>query len=455
MSIIFGDQSDPFIPETLSGKQRAKNQTLTGIDNEANTLVGDVDTITDKAKGGNDHLTGGNNSILPFLLNTLVGDANFMLGSAQGGNDTLIGGDYSGSSDIIDIGTSSRVRNSLTGDALGEMSGSTHGGNDTLIGGNNTGAGSSFSPVFALVTNGLAGDSRTDMSGSAQGGNDTLIGGSNSGSGDGFLVANFLQGDANQMFDDTHGGNDTLIGGNNSVGNGLVTNGLVGDAGAMSDSAHGGNDHLIGGSNTGPGSIMNTLFGEGGMSGSTQGGNDTLTGGNNSGSGTVTNTLRGDASTMSGSAQGGNDILKGGDNSGSGSVSNELVGDAEFMLNSAQGGNDRLISGTNARDQMWGDAKIINGVIASPTAPTGTVTTGSDTYVFAPGNGRDSIMDFRQSDHDKIDVSAFGFADFAALSLAISDNGVNTLINFGGGNGVVLVGFADSSLLTAGDFILV
>ena len=172
MSTIFGDQSDPSIPETLSGKQHGKNQTLTGIDNEANTLVGDVDTITDKAKGGNDDLTGGNNSNVSFLSNTLAGDAITMSGSARGGNDTLIGGDYSGSSNVI--GTSSLVRNFLTGDAF-DMSGSAHGGNDALIGGNNTGIGSSFSSSFFVVNNYLAGDvADGNMSDSARGGNDTL-----------------------------------------------------------------------------------------------------------------------------------------------------------------------------------------------------------------------------------------------------------------------------------------
>src|SRR5262245_64192572 len=83
MSIIFGDQSDPSIPETLSGKQRGKNQTLTGSDDEANGLVGDVDTIKDNAKGGNDHLTGGNNSIVSFLFNSLAGDAITMLRSEE------------------------------------------------------------------------------------------------------------------------------------------------------------------------------------------------------------------------------------------------------------------------------------------------------------------------------------------------------------------------------------
>jgi hypothetical protein len=44
MSTIYGD---PLLNPTLSGKQHAKNQTLTGIDNQNNSLVGDVDTITD------------------------------------------------------------------------------------------------------------------------------------------------------------------------------------------------------------------------------------------------------------------------------------------------------------------------------------------------------------------------------------------------------------------------
>jgi hypothetical protein len=48
---IFGD---PDLNPILSGNQHAKNQTLTGIDNQDNSLVGDVDTITDHAKGGND-----------------------------------------------------------------------------------------------------------------------------------------------------------------------------------------------------------------------------------------------------------------------------------------------------------------------------------------------------------------------------------------------------------------
>src|SRR5262249_61893229 len=95
VSTIYGD---PLLNPTLSGNQHAKNQTLTGVDDQVNVLVGDVETITDHAKGGNDHLTGGNlTSVGPSSIeNILLGDADTMSGSAQGGNDTLIGGNNSG-----------------------------------------------------------------------------------------------------------------------------------------------------------------------------------------------------------------------------------------------------------------------------------------------------------------------------------------------------------------------
>ena len=67
-------------------------------------------------------------------------------------------------------------------------------------------------------------------------------------------------------------------------------------------------------------------------------------------------------------------------------------------------GSDKLIGG-GGTDHMWGDVEFINGVPVSPTAPTGSVVTGADTFVFAPGNGADVVHDFRQSDHDRIDVS--------------------------------------------------
>jgi Ca2+-binding RTX toxin-like protein len=113
-------------------------------------------------------------------------------------------------------------------------------------------------------------------------------------------------------------------------------------------------------------------------------------------------------------------------------------------------GGDKLIGGGGI-DRMWGDVAFINGVPVSPTAPTGSVVTGADTFVFAPGNGADVVYDFRQSDHDRIDVSGYGFHSIA--DTAITDMGADTTIVFDATNSVTLVGFGDPSVLRASDFL--
>jgi serralysin len=148
---------------------------------------------------------------------------------------------------------------------------------------------------------------------------------------------------------------------------------------------------------------------------------------------------------MRDSARGGNDTLTGADG-----VGNALFGDAAFMYDNARGGDDTLISGTGT-DDMWGDARFINDVETSPSAATDAVVTGADTFVFAPGNGADFIHDLRQGDHDRIDVSAYGFSSL--VDMMITFDGVNTRIDFDATNSVTLVGFADPSALHASDFI--
>ena len=87
---------------------------------------------------------------------------------------------------------------------------------------------------------------------------------------------------------------------------------------------------------------------------------------------------------------------------------------------------------------------------SSPTAPTGAVVTGADTFVFAPDNGGDFIHDFRQSDHDRIDVSPYGFTGLNDMTITF--DGANTRIDFDAPDSVTLVGFADSSALRPTDF---
>jgi hypothetical protein len=108
-----------------------------------------------------------------------------MSASAQGGDDTLTGGDNSGAYES----------NHLFGDAA-SMSDFAQGGNDTLTGGDNSGSGG------GVVYNFLYGDAQT-MSGSAQGGDDRLISGIN--------ATDQMWGDAEFLLDSATGGNDTFV----------------------------------------------------------------------------------------------------------------------------------------------------------------------------------------------------------------------------------------------------
>ena len=297
----------------------------------------------------------------------------------------------------------------------GSLTDNQHGTNDTLILGTGTGP---FDLQIALHGDALA------MYDDARGGNDTLIGGA--------TANNSLFGDARLMYDNSDGGNDTLIGGAGS------TNFLNGDALFMYDNVRGGNDTLIGAD----GAFFNFFLADASdMYGNTRGGNDTLIGGAN-----TSNYFYGDTYVMHDNARGGNDTLIGG-----GAFSNNYVfGDAVSLRDNARGGDDTLISGAGT-DNMWGDAGAINDVTASPDAPTGSVVTGTDTFVFAPGNGDDRVFDFRQSDHDRIDVSAWGFQSLADMSIV--DTGADTRIEFDAANSVTLVGFGDPAVLQVADFL--
>ena len=65
---------------------------------------------------------------------------------------------------------------------------------------------------------------------------------------------------------------------------------------------------------------------------------------------------------------------------------NYMYGAAGNMFDNTVADHNTLISGPGT-DVMWGDAQFINGVLAFPTTPTGSVTTGADTFVFGPNSG--------------------------------------------------------------------
>jgi Ca2+-binding RTX toxin-like protein len=232
----------------------------------------------------------------------------------------------------------------------------------------------------------------------------------------------FVFGDAFDMMGEARGGNDVLIGVNGAIARAAA----CGDAFMMYDHTRGGNDVIIGGAGG-----SNPLCGDGcEMYDYARGGNDLLIGGNG-----ANNTLLGDGRNLFDHSIGGNDVLI----AGNGPGINNMYGDARFTISDyAVGGNDTLISG-NAVDNMWGDAGTVGA----------NATTGADTFVFMPGNNADTIRDFRQTDHDQIDVSAFGFSSIDDLDISVGVS--NTVIDFGGGNSVTLVGF--TAALTGSDFV--
>lgn len=245
-----------------------------------------------------------------------------------------------------------------------------------------------------------------------------------------------VTGDADVLADHARGGDDTIQ--NNFSG---VTNILTGDARIMSDHSRGGDDIIR--NNTG---LTNTLYGDAEqMSGHAWGGNDVLdapvspfirTG--------AMSDLYGDAHTLSDHARGGDDVLGGA--LGYEGTTAWLYGDGHALLDHAKGGNDRLVSRGYGKDEMWGDAAILGE----------HAMTGSDTFVFAPANGQDTIHDF-ESGKDVIDLTAFagdGIASFEDLLARIQVTEQGSLIDLNtasySGNSVLVAGVQE---LSAGDFL--
>jgi Ca2+-binding RTX toxin-like protein len=224
---------------------------------------------------------------------------------------------------------------------------------------------------------------------------------------------------------------DGFIGNLTLTGIGALNERLTGATGNDNLSGGDGNDKLIGlaGNDTLDGGEGNdTLIG--GL------GNDTLIGGN------------------------GNDTVSYGDATSGVTVS---LADAGPHVTSA--GSDTFsgienLTGSIYNDTLTGDAganilfggdgdDILNGGAGIDILTGGT---GADTFVFGHGTNQDTVGDF-VSGSDKLDLTAFGFANFAAVQAATHDVGGNAVIDLGGGDTVTLTGVTTSQL-QSGDVIL-
>lgn len=111
-------------------------------------------------------------------------------------------------------------------------------------------------------------------------------------------------------------------------------------------------------------------------------------------------------------------------------LGNTLVGNAvgNWLLGGL--GND-ILNGAGGNDVLFGEG-------------------GADTFRFNAASGQDVIADF-QDGVDSINLQGTVFANFAAIGGNLFDNGGSAVLNFGGGNFVVIQGVAAANL-TAADF---
>ena len=143
----------------------------------------------------------------------------------------------------------------------------------------------------------------------------------------------------------------------------------------------------------------------------------------------------------------------------------ESLGDALYDIENIIGsnGND-ILAMDDGDNSIWGGQgnDTLNGRGGDDTLYGGTGDdilyggSGNDLFVFANGDGNDTIMDFTAGAGlaDVIDIKDFNFADFNAVITASSDNGFDTTIALDGNDSLTLIGVRVADL-NQDDFLLV
>ena len=300
---------------------------------------------------------------------------------------------------------------------------------------------------------------------------------------------------ADTLSRDISGGalDDTLLGGDG-------VDALAGGAGDDTLAGGAGNDALDGGDDTdtadysGAAGLVNINLSSGAVQDG-DGGSDTLTSIENVTGSTFNDTQIGDslANPLTGGAgvdrldgRGGDDVLVGGAGNDIytitdvGDVITELVGEGTDRINAfvdfTNPYNVELLvgkfasvgltlTGNATRDQITGANKInspdaifglggndrIFGNSGADTISGGlgndrvTGQQGVDTFVHGVGDGRDKITDFNVTE-DLLDLTAHGFASFAAVQAEMSDESGDALINLTGSDSVILQGIASATI---------
>ncbi len=403
----FGGQ-DSFIFQVLDGNGGAGQGTvtLTVVANE-----------TIQGSAGDDVITGDGTTRVAYdeaSTGSIFGDLNsgIIRGNESVGRDQVSGIFEVRGSQFNDtlFGTNANPNAPPPGQLLGTFE-SFEGmaGNDLIIGrGGQDRANYSQSPngVNVHLGNGLASDD-------GHGGVDTLFGIEGIG---GSRFDDILTGDASDNFFEPLRGNDTVDG---AGGNDLVMyRGALGDI--TIDLRAGNATHASGEVDT----LTSIEFAETGS------GNDQITGdtGGNALSGNV-----GDDRLIG---------LSGGDLLLGGLGSDVLFGNSGADLANGGIGDDRIFGGFG-EDSLFGGAG--NDVLSGGD--------DADEFFFGPGSGIDTVTDFTTGT-DVINVSAYGFADFADLSNQISDINGRAQINLNGTTDVLRLNGVLTADLSEGDFVI-
>ncbi|MEH2536613.1 MULTISPECIES: beta strand repeat-containing protein [unclassified Bradyrhizobium] len=425
--------------DTLSGS--GGNETFTGI--------GGDDFIDgrggfDTASYNNIYLSNGGISV-SLAAGTVTGNASIgtdTLRNIEGVQGTMLADSFNatgyGLAGALNVSTSNGTFNQFEG----------LGGDDAITGNGSTRVLYNNATAGVTVTIGAGGAGSASGDGSV--GTDSFSGGVNSAIGSNFADS-YNASAFNNGFNSFqgNGGNDTITGnGATQVQYGNATSGVtitIGAGGAGSASSDGsvGIDTFTGGVNNAIGGNFADSYDASGFIGFNsfqgQGGNDTITGNGSTQIfyGSVTGAVNVNLATgiVTGNASVGTDTITGGVNNVFGSNFDDALigGSGADFLHGGNGGNDTL-SGGIGNDNLTGG-------------------TGSDTFVYASGGGADFVVDFNRGQGDRIDVTGVsGIYSLADIQSRATQQGPNTLIDFGNGDSITLANVAVGSLV-ASDFI--
>ncbi|MBR1287745.1 hypothetical protein JQ568_00005, partial [Bradyrhizobium ottawaense] len=402
---------------TVTGDASSGTDTLRSIEGIQGTNFTDTyDAINFGVTGAIDPATG-----LPYA--NVGNNGTFNQFEGMGGNDIITGNGntrliYTNATGPVTITFALNGWTSTTSGASGTVTGDGSVGTDTF-----SGVGSVSGSSFADTITGSNNPNNTSEEFAGRGGNDFIDGKTgfdrafynNDGSASGIqidMASGVVTGDAAI-------GTDTLRSIEAIRGTGFADTYVATNFG-------------VSGANVGDFGTLNEFEG--------MAGNDTITGNGNTRiayynalDGVTVDLAAGNAhGTASGDLAGvGTDTFTGVNAARGSAFADVILGDANANALDGRDGNDR-IDGRGGADTLTGG-------------------NGADTFVYADGDGADTIMDFNRTQGDTIDLTGLsGFFTLADVQSKATVSGGNTIIDVGSGNTLTLIGVTS---LQQSDFI--